>query len=196
MIGKLQLVLYIAFCTLCSAGVTAPDLPDPSRVITDVNTDGKSVFYSGLPVPVPVVENLNGALFRLGYITERPPVSINDETDIDFYEASLENLPPLVPAGGGPAVWYIDTPPNASSPLHRTISIDIVVQLQGEIELTLDSGETRLLKTGDLTIQRAAMHAWRNPSLTEWSRMIGVMSEVQPVVVGNTTITATLPTAT
>ena len=163
---------------------TSPPPPDPRRYITDTNADGKAFFSTALSAPLPVVNDLGGALFRLGYVTGRPPVLLNDQADINAYANSLQNLPPLVPPGGGAVVWYIDTPPNTTSPLHRTVSLDIVIQLEGEIELTLDGGETRLMKPGDLTIQRSTLHAWRNPSSTKWTRMLAIMSESQPVVVG------------
>ena len=40
------------------------------------------------------------------------------------------------------------------------------------VELQLDSGETRLIKSGDVLLQRGTMHAWRNPSATEAARML------------------------
>lgn len=159
---------------------TAPNLPDPPRIITTTNLDnGTSFFNTTVPEPLAVVRNLNGALFRLGYVTGQPPISLANDSDVSTYVTNLQNLPTLVPAGGGPVVWYIDTPPGAASPSHRTVSLDFVVQLQGKIELILESGETRLLKTGGLSIQRATKHAWRNLSKTEWSRMLGVMSGSQ-----------------
>ncbi|ORY54951.1 uncharacterized protein BCR38DRAFT_452998 [Pseudomassariella vexata] len=171
---------------------TPPNLPDPNRVITDTNSDAKAVF-ADIPAPLTVVRNLNGSLVRLGYVTDRPPVSYANNMDVATYEQCLQNLPPLVQPGGGAVVWYIDTPPNGASPLHRTVSLDIVIPVEGEIELQLDSGETRLLKPGDLAIQRATMHAWRNPSTTKWARMIGIMSESEPVVVGNQTLGPSFP---
>ena len=38
--------------------------------------------------------------------------------------------------------------PGASAPMHRTRSIDYGVVLEGQIELELDNGDRRLLKTG------------------------------------------------
>ena len=58
--------------------------------------------------------------------------------------------------------------------MHRTVSLDYGIVLQGEMELVLDSGETRLMKVGDVAVQRGTMHAWRNTSSTEWGRMIYV----------------------
>lgn len=41
------------------------------------------------------------------------------------------------------------------------------------------------MKRGDVAVQRATMHAWRNPSETEWARMIFVLQDCQkPVVQG------------
>ncbi|RDW87993.1 hypothetical protein BP6252_00025 [Coleophoma cylindrospora] len=139
-------------------------LREPSRYITATNNDGKSVFSSVVSENLPVMRNINGALLRLCYVTDRPPVSLAGDTDIKAYGKYLENPPELVPPGGGSVIWYIDTPPEGSGPMHRTVSLDLVVVLEGEVELLLDSGETRLLRPGDLTLQRATMHAWRNPS--------------------------------
>lgn len=167
---------------------TTPGLPSPTRLISTTNLDtGTSKFDTTLSEELPVVRNLNGALFRLGYFTGTPPISLANQNDISTYVSGLQDPPPLVPAGGGPIVWYIDTPPDAASPMHRTVSVDFVIQVQGTIELTLEDGTTKLRKPGDLTINRAVTHAWRNPSKTEWSRMLGVMMESQPVTLNNGT---------
>ncbi|KAH8896782.1 cupin domain protein [Thozetella sp. PMI_491] len=160
---------------------TPPDLPNPQRVITDTDLEtGVSRIDTTFDESLPVVRNLNGALFRLGYVTERPPQSLNG-SDITTYATHLNSVPDLVIPGGGALVWYIDTPPGSASPLHRTVSLDIVIQLEGEIELSVESGETRLLKPGDLVIQRATKHAWRNPSPDKWARMIGIMAQSEAV---------------
>ena len=65
--------------------------------------------------------------------------------------------------------------------MHRTVSLDFGVVLEGEVEVVLDSGETRLLKRGDLAIQRGTMHAWHNVSKTEWARMLYFLQESEPV---------------
>jgi quercetin dioxygenase-like cupin family protein len=75
-------------------------------------------------------------------------------------------------------------PPGAVSPMHRTVSLDYGVVLEGEMELVLDSGETRLLKRGDLAVQRGTLHAWRNTNKTEWARMLYFLQESEPLEVG------------
>ena len=66
--------------------------------------------------------------------------------------------------------------PNVISPMHRTVSLDYGFVLEGEIELVLDSGETRLMKRGDMCVQRATNHAWRNVTPNNgWGRMVYVL---------------------
>jgi quercetin dioxygenase-like cupin family protein len=67
--------------------------------------------------------------------------------------------------------------------MHRTVSLDYGVVMLGEIELILDSGETHLMKAGDICVQRGTMHAWRNTSQTEWARMLYVLQPCEPVIV-------------
>lgn len=65
--------------------------------------------------------------------------------------------------------------------MHRTVSLDYGIVLIGEVELLLDSGETRLMKTGDVCVQRGTNHAWRNASQTEWARMMYVLQPSLPI---------------
>jgi len=46
--------------------------------------------------------------------------------------------------------------------MHRTVSLDYGIVLEGDVELVLDSGEKRAMKQGDVAIQRGTNHAWRN----------------------------------
>ena len=158
-------------------------LPNPNRYITDNYADGNSFFSTGLPASVEVGGDLGGALQRLGYQTEQSPVSLSSNNDLERYKTALQTQFPLVTPGGGANVWYNDIPPDAeSSPMHRTVSLDIVILLMGEVELTLSNDETRTIKPGDMVIQRSTLHKWRNPSKTQWARMVAIVSECQPYV--------------
>lgn len=78
--------------------------------------------------------------------------------------------------------------------MHRTESIDYGVVLEGSLELLLDSGETRIMNRGDVCVQRATMHAWKN--VTEnggWARMIFVLVSSEKVVVGGQELGENLP---
>ncbi|TPX12169.1 uncharacterized protein E0L32_007055 [Thyridium curvatum] len=160
---------------------STPRLPNPRRVITDTNPDtGLAGFSTAQDESLGVTNDLGGSLFRLGYVADRAPQAL-DGADLAAYGDHLQTKPPLFNPGDGATVWYVDTAPGGTSPMHRTVSLDVVVLLEGEIELTLDSGEKRLLRPGDMTVQRATMHAWRNPSADKWARMVAVMAESQPV---------------
>lgn len=67
--------------------------------------------------------------------------------------------------------------------MHRTVSLDYGVVLMGDIELVLDSGETKAMKVGDICVQRGTMHAWKNTSQTEWARMLYVLQPCEPLIV-------------
>jgi hypothetical protein len=56
----------------------------------------------------------------------------------------------------------IDFAPNELTPMHRALSVDYGVVLDGEFELILGSGEKRIMRQGDISIQRATAHQWRN----------------------------------
>jgi quercetin dioxygenase-like cupin family protein len=48
--------------------------------------------------------------------------------------------------------------------MHVTSSIDYALVLSGELWLELDDGETVHLRAGDIVIQQATRHGWRNKS--------------------------------
>ncbi|CAJ2501728.1 Uu.00g045810.m01.CDS01 [Anthostomella pinea] len=159
------------------------DLPPLTRYITDHNAQGQAIFSSALPEALPGKTIYNGVKFSLGYVTDERPVSLASNKDITKYTGFLEEHPGIV-LPGGTVVRYVDSPPGSLSPMHRTVSLDYGVVIEGEVELVLDSGETRLMRRGDLAVQRGTMHAWRNPSQTEWARMMYVLQESVPLEVG------------
>ncbi|KAI0125970.1 hypothetical protein BJ170DRAFT_583747 [Xylariales sp. AK1849] len=158
------------------------DLPQIHRYITDHSAQGESIFSSALPEALPGQKLYNGAHFLLGYATDRRPVELTDGQDLKTYAPLLES-PPGLTVPGGTVARFVDSPPNSLSTMHRTISLDYGVVIEGEVELVLDSGETRLLKRGDFAVQRGTMHAWRNPSKTEWARMLYFLQDAAPLEV-------------
>jgi quercetin dioxygenase-like cupin family protein len=52
------------------------------------------------------------------------------------------------------------------------------------VELILDSGEAKVLKTGDVLIHRGTMHSWRNTSDTEIARMVIVVLPSEDITIG------------
>lgn len=158
------------------------NLPSINRFITTHDPTTKKAIFSNKIPEETVQNNIPGAVFRLGYITKGFPVDLNADTDIATYEGFLNNPPGLV-TSGGTVLRFVDVAPGALSPMHRTVSLDYGVVLEGEMELVLDSGETRKMKRGDVAIQRGTMHAWRNLCTDSWARMMYVLQESKPVEV-------------
>ncbi|KAK5191644.1 hypothetical protein LTR96_004407 [Exophiala xenobiotica] len=73
-----------------------------------------------------------------------------------------------------------DTPDDVNI-MHRTQSVDFGVVLKGSIKLILDDGVETLMKEGDVCVQRATIHAWKNIS-GENCRMLFVLVPSEPVV--------------
>jgi quercetin dioxygenase-like cupin family protein len=71
--------------------------------------------------------------------------------------------------------------------MHRTISLDYGVVLEGKVECHLDSGEVKTLNRGDVCVQRATNHAWKNVS-EGWVRMMFVLLPSEAPVVGGKTL--------
>ena len=109
------------------------------------------------------------------------------------------NIPllPLQPAlniPNGSVVRMMDFGPGLESIPHGVISIDYGIILEGEFRLTLDSGESRILRRGDILVQRATVHKWENISGggTECGRILFVLLGCKDVIVGEKKIEADL----
>ena len=150
------------------------------RYITDHDAEGKEEFSKAVSDALEWQQLANGARFSLGYATEEYPVNLTDHVDLTIYKRNLVDLPGVI-IPGGTVLRIVDMDPGSTSPMHRTISLDYGVVLEGEVELILNSGATRLLRRGDMVIQRGTNHAWRNASSTKWARMLYVLQEAQPL---------------
>ncbi|KAJ2997949.1 hypothetical protein NUW58_g484 [Xylaria curta] len=153
-------------------------LPHPKRYITSRNAQGRAVIDQTFPPEAPFYELRSGdAAFAQCYVTESYPPQLADGADLKAYGGFLEQ-PPGLTVSTGTVLRYVDMPPGLESPMHQTVSMDYGVVLEGEVELVLDSGETRRLTRGDICVQRATMHAWRNMSSTDWARMLYILQPV------------------
>lgn len=83
----------------------------------------------------------------------------------------------------GTTVRIVDFPPG-QVPMHRTLSIDFGIVLEGEVELELDHGVKTLLKKDDIVVQRGTIHSWRNAG-EGVARMIFVLVPAEPVKIGD-----------
>ena len=156
---------------------TSNDLPKILRYITGHDSQGLSVI-TAIPERPPVSQHPGGVEISQIYATQGFPANLENDQDLKVYEHLVEDPPGIVVANGT-ACRIVDLPPNHTAPLHRSMSVNYNTVIEGEVELFLDSGETRLLKRGDTIIQRAVNHGWRNPSKTSWARMTAVVIPAQ-----------------
>ena len=150
------------------------------RIVTALDQDGKSYFlHDG---PTPGVLDLGRAIDEEIWIDDLTESATNNT---DPAQAEKFNLEP--PAGGSRirvftfmaagdnsslneqhaaagARFNTGDAMDADNPgMHTTATIDYGIVLAGEIALELDSGSVDL-KVGDIVVQRATPHAWRNNS--------------------------------
>ncbi|KAE8399490.1 hypothetical protein BDV37DRAFT_297692 [Aspergillus pseudonomiae] len=150
------------------------DIRPLQRFVTTHDDNGQAVFSDRLSEDMPV-QDVDQVTFSLAYTSDQFPSQLSGDADIANYERRLTS-PPGLSISTGTVCRIVDMPPNTISPMHRTVSLDYGVVLEGEVELLLDSGEKRLLKRGDVAVQRATNHAWRNATPNQgWSRMFDLL---------------------
>ncbi|EOA91882.1 hypothetical protein ACJQWK_03069 [Exserohilum turcicum] len=155
-------------------------LPKINRYVTTHNEQGKAIFSHAFSDESEMKPNDDGIAFALSYTTKGFPVDMSDDKDLEVYDRYLKEAPGLV-VSGGTVLRHVDIPPATVCTMHRTVSLDYGCVLEGEVELLLDSGEKRLMKRGDVAIQRGTMHQWINHNKDEWCRMLFVLQECQPL---------------
>lgn len=145
------------------------------RIVTDHDDRGLSIIRS-VDTLTPRVIDSGDAAFQLVWATPTVPADLNDGTD------------GMLPAGktlhGGSVIRIVDMLPGRASPLHRSWSIDYGIVLSGELELELDDGSVTALAAGDIVVQRATNHLWRNPSPDAVCRIAFILIEAKPVMAG------------
>jgi hypothetical protein len=150
-------------------------LPNISRYITTTNSSGKAVLDKTVPSKSIWQKIGEHAYFFLGYTTRTFPVSLQNSKDITSYSSDLSS-PPGLTVSNGTVLRFVDVAPNYCCEMHKTVSVDYGVVLEGVIELVLDSGETQIMHRGDVCVQRGTNHAWRNVTPGNgWGRMMYVL---------------------
>ncbi|KAL1965787.1 hypothetical protein VTN77DRAFT_5108 [Rasamsonia byssochlamydoides] len=176
-----------------STGDPPKNIRPLSRFVTTHDyKSGKSIFFAGLSEKMPIQRMHDGAFFSLAYTSDHFPAELQDDRDIDEYRKYLAD-PPGITISTGSVCRIVDFPPYLTSPMHRTVSLDYGVVLEGEVELILDGGESRILKRGDVAVQRGTNHAWKNvtPDVVDkdgkrvgaWARMLYVLTPAKPIEV-------------
>ncbi|KAL4957405.1 hypothetical protein BDW69DRAFT_156246 [Aspergillus filifer] len=163
-------------------GFPAAGLRKTVRHITGYNEKGESVFLSTDSGAHHRLMGNRQAVANILYSTKETPIDLEGDKDVKY---AAENEPGIhIPNGS--VIRMIDFAPNVESPMHRVISVDYGIVVEGEFRLILDSGEERIMRTGDVSIQRATAHKWHNITGggTLPGRMMWVLIDCKDVVVG------------
>lgn len=147
------------------------DLPI-RRIVTGHTPEGTAVFTSDENFETIIIPTGDAAMTTL-WTTATVPADCNDTIDGAKRDAGTT-------LKGGSVIRIVDMLPGATSPLHRTDSIDYGIVISGEIELELEHEVSKRIGPGQIIIQRGTLHKWRNPSKTEVCRIVFVLIEAKP----------------
>ncbi|KAI1474601.1 hypothetical protein K445DRAFT_27511 [Daldinia sp. EC12] len=159
----------------------APGLRDPYRIITGHNEKGDPVFLQTDHGDHRDIMLGGAAAQNIIYSSRGNPTELTGDADLEY----AKNNRPSLHIPNGCVVRMIDFAPGTESNLHRALTLGIGTVCEGEIELTLsdDRSVNRVLRPGDVCINRGAMHRWRNTSSEKPARMLFVMLDVKPIIV-------------
>lgn len=139
-------------------------MESPRRVVTGLDTDGRSCFL------------IDGPSEGVIWSTEAAPADNAGTSDAG-------GVPFRFPTSGTLFI-YNDFQPGKGSPMHATDTIDYIVVVSGEVVFITETGET-LLRAGDILVDRGINHAWRNDGDTV-CRILNVLCPAHPVGNGAT----------
>ncbi|CAK7206618.1 hypothetical protein SEUCBS139899_009418 [Sporothrix eucalyptigena] len=139
-----------------------PDPPVLRVVRTGHASNGRSVFASDDFVygHYPYTD---GAAFAT--IDKRSSIPVSHRTTSSSSGSSSSGFP-RCPSTGAVFVLCEIPPFRAAMPLRRTLTVDYVVVVAGEVVLCLDStsGNEKTVRAGDVIVQQGTQHTWLNRS--------------------------------
>lgn len=109
------------------------------------------------------------------------PVDLNGDIDVQKHQQWAGSEKVGITIKNGTVCRYVNLAPGHTPLSHRTQSLDFGIVTDGSVMMELDDGSKTLLKRGDVVVQRGTMHAWSNPSQTEWARMVFFLQDCLPL---------------
>ena len=151
------------------------------RIVTGHTKEGKAIFTIDEEIETVVIPTGDAAMATL-WTSASVPADCNDQIDGRILDAGTT-------LKGGSVIRVVDMLPGASSPMHRSASIDYGIVMSGEIELELDDKIFKTVGIGGIIIQNGTIHKWRNPSPSKICRIIFVLTEAKPFEVNGVPLT-------
>ncbi|MFM9967659.1 MAG: cupin domain-containing protein [Burkholderiales bacterium] len=170
---------------------THTPLPLIRRIVTGFNAEGKSIFTADEVAPLKENPARPGHRSWPVWATSQLPVSVNEPdhgpeahgimppkggsflkivdiapepSDSAERTSTIERIREVMKKGGHNPEPGVRRNFEARHPgMHETDTIDYAIVLKGEVYAMMDEGE-KLMKEGDVLIQRGTNHAWSNRS--------------------------------
>jgi quercetin dioxygenase-like cupin family protein len=147
-------------------------VPDVRLVITGHTPDGRGQVASDTEIgPMPGLAADGWQAYVLWALSEVPTLPDDGLSAIDATAAgpgSIRLVQCVVypdgqqpPVGDAAALAPIQRTPGDTSAMHYTHSLDLVIVIDGEVEVVLDDQRTTL-RQGDYLVQNGTRHEWRN----------------------------------
>ncbi|CAN9216086.1 unnamed protein product [Alternaria alternata] len=162
----------------------------PRRYITGHNNEGKAIF---LDDPALLFRSFGDFESSHAYAISNVPEQLNGDADLKAYLstdesnfASQYHLRVTMPNGVN--IILLNLAPGASTHMHRTVSIDTTICVEGHVAMETDSGEVKELHPGDQVIQRGTAHRWINLSKDKPARTIGITVAAHAITIREKTL--------
>jgi hypothetical protein len=136
------------------------------RIVTGHTSNGDAVIESDVQLkPLnPFNPTETATAEQIGFVNLWRTTSYPAELQDAWTEAhGADTQIPLADSVG--TIARIVDFPLGPGVMHRTLSIDFGILLEGEVELDLGEGVKTLLKKHDVVVQRGTVHAWHNVGL-------------------------------
>jgi quercetin dioxygenase-like cupin family protein len=162
------------------------------RIVTGHNASGLSAVKTDELLP-GVSRGIAGITGWELWSTDQMPVDNSAAADAAQRAGFVKHLIPNYVGNGGGTTFRIDEiAPGAARFTHRTETVDYCIQLSGELDCELESGEVVHLKAGDVFINRGGLHTWVNNASVP-SLGVAVMVDAKPVEVNGKELRTVYP---
>ncbi|KAI1267128.1 hypothetical protein F5Y18DRAFT_379068 [Xylariaceae sp. FL1019] len=152
---------------------------EPRLVVTGHNDDGTSVFAADHTITPFAPFGPQGSTFV--NLDLRSSIPVSNQDAVNQAGGTIPRAPP-----GGLNFCIANYPPGCVVPMHRTLSLDWIVVLSGEIVLALDNGEEKTVRAGEFIVQAGTNHQWFNRT-SEVCQMAFVLLDAKKVSLGDGT---------
>ncbi|KAF4625161.1 hypothetical protein G7Y89_g13008 [Cudoniella acicularis] len=111
-----------------------------------------------------------------------PTVPVSNVTNHSLPTDLAASLPKCPPTGT--LFCTTDLAPHSKTPMHRTLSVDYAVVVEGECTIVLDGGEEKTAQKGEFFVGRGGNHILENKG-DVWCRVAVVMVGAKEIVLGD-----------